>query len=391
MVRVQCLEDSIDQALLRFSVTDTGIGLSDEQKGRLFEAFNQADNSTTRKYGGTGLGLSICKKLVDMMGGEIGVDSEFGKGSCFYFTLRLEKSLALNQCSCPEQETTESDLALLRRAYLLVVEDNSVNQELMMAVLANKGIYADLASNGLEAVDMVDRHEYSAVLMDCLMPEMDGYDAARIIRANPRHADLPIIAMTANVMQEDRQRCLNSGMNDHIGKPIDWTRLFQILAFHIKSAKNTQSADVLSFSDDDDGFGFPALPGVNQESAKRQVGNNLPVYRKLLAVFKQNHADDVALIRKHYQTGDLKRAAEITHKLSGSVNSVAHEQFASLLCELEHSLKRGDNLDLEARLQQAEDWLADLISAIDRYFREEPFANQAQSDQDISPEESLSD
>ncbi|MDD2761464.1 MAG: ATP-binding protein, partial [Methylomonas sp.] len=365
MVSVQCLDISADQVLLRFSVTDTGIGLSSEQQGRLFEAFNQADNSTTRKYGGTGLGLSICKKLVDAMGGEIGVESELGKGSCFYFTLALPKAGAVQRLYS-EPVMSDDALASLQQAYLLVVEDNPVNQELMMAVLANKGLRADLANNGQEAIAMVDHRDYSAVLMDCLMPVMDGFEATRIIRSNPRHADLPIIAMTANVMQQDRQRCLDSGMNDHIGKPIDWRQLFQALARYIKPRAQQVP---LPFTSDEAGedLDFPQLPGVNPQRAKFQVSHNLQLYCKLLAVFKENHADDMALIRWHYRAGDRKGAAEIAHKLAGSVNSVGHEQLARLLNSLEQIFRQDDDVMPESQLQRAEELLTELTGAIDRY------------------------
>ncbi|QPK64496.1 response regulator [Methylomonas sp. LL1] len=380
VLRVEALSNTASQAQLRFSVTDTGIGLSAEHQSRLFEAFNQADNSTTRKYGGTGLGLSICKKLVGAMNGDIGVESQLGKGSCFYFSLVLDKLTEEARLSEPEIVAVSDPMPLLRQAYLLVVEDNPINQELMMAVLANKGIRADLAVNGEEAVSMVDQNDYSAVLMDCLMPVMDGYQATRAIRGNPSHAELPIIAMTANVMQPDRLRCLESGMNDHIGKPIEWDQLFQILARWV----NTQSARIpstlISASIAADIPNFPLPTGVDGPRARLQVGNNPLVYRKLLALLREQHADDIAKTRACYQSGDRIGAAEIIHKLAGSVNSIAHRELATLLLELEQEFRLGGDSPLDRQLQQAETLLLQMMNEVDRLLAEAPSLDIAEQD-----------
>jgi diguanylate cyclase (GGDEF)-like protein len=231
IVRAQLLSFDIDQAYLRFCVTDTGIGLSDVQQSQLFNAFTQADNSTTRLYGGTGLGLAICKDLVAAMGGAIGVESHLGLGSSFYFTVKLgvgtqiesKSELLLLPIPCSDKYPA------LRNAYVLLVEDNLINQEFMPEILNHEGIRVDLASNGEEALVMIDINDYTAVLMDCQMPVMDGFDTTMRIRSNPRFADLPIIAMTGNVMTQDIERCLASGMNDHIGKPVDWELFFPML------------------------------------------------------------------------------------------------------------------------------------------------------------------
>jgi diguanylate cyclase (GGDEF)-like protein/PAS domain S-box-containing protein len=234
IVQVQLLSSDADQASLRFSVTDTGIGLSDEQKSHLFSAFTQADNSTTRLYGGTGLGLVISKNLVVAMGGTIGVESRLGLGSHFYFTVNFDVQLKSKPDSLPESINTSDKYPTLRNAYILFVEDNLINQEFMPEILGHEGIRVDLASNGEEAIAMIGLKDYSAVLMDCQMPVMDGFEASRRIRADPRFANLPIIAMTGNVMTEDRERCFASGMNDHIGKPVEWDLFFQTLERWIK-------------------------------------------------------------------------------------------------------------------------------------------------------------
>jgi diguanylate cyclase (GGDEF)-like protein/PAS domain S-box-containing protein len=229
IVHVQLLRADADQASLRFSVTDTGIGLSNAQQSQIFSAFTQADNSTTRLYGGTGLGLAISKNLVVAMEGTIGVESRLGLGSRFYFTVPFGVQFKGKPEVVPIPSITVDRYPTLRNAYVLLVEDNLINQEFMPEIMANEGIRVDLASNGKEAIEMLGQNEYSAVLMDCQMPVMDGFQATRLIRTDPRFARLPIIAMTGNVMSEDRERCLASGMNDHIGKPIEWELFFQTL------------------------------------------------------------------------------------------------------------------------------------------------------------------
>lgn len=231
-VQVQALDSK--EVCLCFSVIDTGIGLSKKQQSRLFSAFNQADESTTRRYGGTGLGLSISKDLAEAMGGTIEVESCLGVGSIFYFTVTLTMQAEAKPRPPSQQAHTPDKHPALSGAYLLLVEDNLVNQEVMMEILGNSGIKVDLANNGAEAITLIGKNRYSAVLMDCQMPIMDGFKASRIIRADPRFADLPIIAMTANVMAEEREHCLASGMNDHIGKPIEWEVFFQTLARWVK-------------------------------------------------------------------------------------------------------------------------------------------------------------
>lgn len=236
-VDVQLLFSDDNQAHVRFNVVDSGIGMSEVQKNQLFTPFSQADSSTTRKYGGTGLGLSICKQLVEAMGGTIGVESQSGLGSRFYFELPMD--IAAETWSNPScrslkvnSATKKLDLTNLK---LLLVEDNIINQELTIAMLQEENIWVDLANNGSEAIEMLYENSYSAVLMDCHMPVMDGFEATRVIRSDSRFSNLPIIAMTANVMTEDRERCFASGMNEYIGKPIDWDQLFQILERLVKA------------------------------------------------------------------------------------------------------------------------------------------------------------
>jgi PAS domain S-box-containing protein len=229
-LRTQLLSLEAQQACLHFSVTDTGIGLDLAHKNKLFEAFNQADNSTTRIYGGTGLGLSISKQLVQAMGGAINIESQEGVGSCFSFTITL--AVATSPASNPLPKTSlkhEVKYPSLLNARILVVEDNLVIQEFIPDIMGHEGMLVDLANNGVEALTLLEHNVYAAVLLDCQMPIMDGFEASRRIRANPRFDSLPIIAMTGNVDASDHQRCLDCGMNDFISKPVDWEQAFLTL------------------------------------------------------------------------------------------------------------------------------------------------------------------
>lgn len=360
-VRVNVVQISNDgqRACLRFNVIDTGIGLSEEQQSHLFEAFNQADNSTTRKYGGTGLGLTISKNLVEAMGGTIGIDSRPGQGSNFYFTVLL--ALQRQAKSTGQERRYPSAIEpRLAAARLLIVEDNPVNQELMLDILRNNGIHADLATNGVEAIAMVEQTVYSAVLMDCLMPVMDGYEASRIIRNNPRFADLPIIAMTANVMAEDRERCLTNGMNDHIGKPIDWEQFFSVLARWLPPQSSMPTVDSAALAD------FPPLTDIDLAAVREQTGDSLALYLKILTLFRAKHANDVDAIRDAYSGGDYQTAIRLAHNLKGSASNVANTRLYALAEELQQALIRREDQQIPALLSRIDASLTVLLQEIER-------------------------
>ena len=231
IISVRRAEEQSEEVLLRFEVRDTGIGISADDQKRLFTAFEQADGSMTRRYGGTGLGLAIRKRLTQMMGGQIGVDSQPGNGSTFWFTVRLSKDrepLATEDNPTPysAEETLKTQYA---GTHLLLVEDEPVNQEVSRELLEALGFTVDLANDGIEAVERAKNTDYALILMDVQMPHMNGMDATQAIRALPGRAATPILAMTANAFDEDRQRCIDAGMNDHIGKPVDPEVLFQTL------------------------------------------------------------------------------------------------------------------------------------------------------------------
>jgi len=224
-LKVELLNYEAQHARLRFSVLDTGIGLSLDQQSQLFKAFIQADNSTTRLYGGTGLGLAICEELVRAMGGSIIVESQVDVGSCFSFIINFEIPVLL-----PETEPLRLyQYPGLKNAKILVAEDNLVISEFIPDIMAYEGMHVDIARDGSEVLALLELNKYDAVLMDCQMPVMDGFETARRIRTDPRFDKLPIIAMTGYVFDQERERCFENGMNDFISKPVAWDDAFLTL------------------------------------------------------------------------------------------------------------------------------------------------------------------
>jgi CheY-like chemotaxis protein len=269
VIRVRLESEDERNVTIRFSVSDTGIGIPANRQDILFSPFTQVDGSTTRQYGGTGLGLAISKQLARLMGGKIGLESEVGKGSTFWFTAVFEKQPAGSESTDEGLAKIEGEGAIDRSAAnpsisendkrkirILVAEDNPVNQKVAQAMMRKMGFRADVMANGQEAVNALQTIPYDLVLMDCHMPEMDGFEATRCIRQqgskalNPR---IPIIAMTASTMQGDREKCIQVGMNDFIAKPVQIKELAEMLArwLAITTNDNLQSESGIRSHDEE--------------------------------------------------------------------------------------------------------------------------------------------
>jgi len=251
-LRADIVEEDAHAVLLRFTVEDTGIGIAADALPRLFSAFEQVDNTTTRKYGGTGLGLAITRRLAELMGGTAGASSTPGQGSTFWFTARLRKQ----EDTVHEPATTSADACRpapdLAPHRILLVEDEPINREVASMMLEDAGLVVDTAEDGLQAVDRLEKQEYALILMDMQMPNMDGLEATRCIRRLPLGRAVPIIAMTANAFEEDRSRCLAAGMDDFISKPADPERLIQVISHWLSQGRTGGPEE----------FPRPSLPGT---------------------------------------------------------------------------------------------------------------------------------
>ena len=240
-VRAHVVEEDTLSILLKIEVADQGIGISPEQQVLLFQAFSQADTSTSRKYGGTGLGLTISRRIANLMGGDVGMSSKEGHGSTFWATVRIRRAVHDRRVDArPETYSAREKLAHRFSGYrILVAEDDPLNQEVSALLLSDASLKTDLANNGQEALEMAGNGGYALILMDVQMPIMNGLDAARAIRRLPGMSEIPILAITANAFNEDRDACLAAGMNAHVSKPIDPDAFYATLWHWLKKSETS--------------------------------------------------------------------------------------------------------------------------------------------------------
>jgi two-component system sensor histidine kinase/response regulator len=432
-VVIRLREQSDKEVLLYCAVRDTGIGLTEEQRGLLFQPFQQADTSTTRKYGGTGLGLAISMKLAKLMHGEVGVDSEYGKCSTFWFTARLGKGTGIKRPrilsaqplkrlphmgmvtayggeeiiksaekvgmedvlikpvsasvlfdsvasvlgGSPSERRVMGDapsllaenLAAIKGARILLVEDNELSQEVATELLRDAGFIVDIAENGEVAVRKVKEAAYDIVLMDMQMPVMDGITATREIRKLPQFGELPIVAMTANAMEGDRELCLEAGMNDHVAKPVEPDDLWKALLKWVKvKARHAVGETVPTATRPATDSEIPAdITGLDTESGLRRMLGKKPLYMSMLRKFVAGQKNTVAAIRAAFENGDLDTAERLAHTIKGVAGNIGAAQVQVLAAEVERAVREREPRDqMDALLDTLAVPLGELVAALER-------------------------
>ncbi|AMK75715.1 MULTISPECIES: PAS domain-containing protein [Methylomonas] len=334
------LRRSAQQTCLQFSISDTGIGMNAEKQAKLFQAFSQGDSSVTRNYGGTGLGLIISKQLVEQMGGTISVSSQENLGSTFTFSVKLGITSLASIRNAQYQQKHPIDTSKLRHisgARVLLVEDNEVNRIVAIELLEQAHLQVDVAENGEIALSKLQQTDYDCVLMDVQMPVMDGYQTTKRLRAIPGCQTLPVIAMTANAMSNDRNKCLQADMDDFVSKPILPETLYATLVKWIlpRAGEKTQ---INPNGDERETHPLPYLYGIDTTAGLQHTAGNRTVYRKVLLKFAENHADTMNDIDQAFTRNDYDKAYQLVHTLKGLVGSLGALQLQSHLVRLEESL-----------------------------------------------------
>jgi two-component system sensor histidine kinase/response regulator len=344
-IHVHMAQEDEHCCLLRFEVRDHGIGMTELEKDKLFQSFQQADTSTTREYGGTGLGLAICKQLAQLMGGDVGVDSMAGAGSCFWFTARVGKLDGTPQGALDQahqhaaqlrvREQAQAVLAAMKGARILLVEDNTFNQQIALEMLEEAGSTVCLANNGLEALDLLRQAQFDCVLMDVQMPIMDGLEATRRIRQDAKLSHIRVLAMTANATNEDRDRCMQAGMDDFITKPIQPALLCQTVARWLPE----REAPPAPAAKPHVAGGFRTLAGdpaiIDLSILAKLLSYNQDKVRKFAFKFLETTQDGFNDIDTALKTGDIARVRELGHRIKSSARTVGAIGLADLCLALE--------------------------------------------------------
>jgi two-component system sensor histidine kinase/response regulator len=365
-IRVDLVDLSGRRAVLHFSVSDTGIGMTEEQQQHLFQIFSQADSSITRRYGGTGLGLAICKRLVELMGGAIGVESIFGQGSVFSFTLPIE--LGGVTVLAPLKPAAEASCQL-RGMKILLAEDNEINQEVTVALLRRKGMEVTVANNGAEAVEALRKGSFACVLMDIQMPVMDGYTACREIRRQPQHKDLPVIALTANVMAGDQEKSREAGMNGHIGKPFNEEELFAVLSRVVCPGRRCFEAPPLEPQQNKQDDMFTALVGIDTEKGLANTMHDPDFYRRILRLFQADQLDFAEKFTESIQRGDQNGATRLAHTLKSVAATVGASALQEVAGQLELLCRQG--AEIQPQLEQTGAELERVLTGIVQFLEKD--------------------
>ncbi|MBJ6749258.1 PAS domain S-box protein [Geomonas anaerohicana] len=351
-------------ATLRFSISDTGIGMDAKQREGLFTPFTQADNSTTRRYGGTGLGLAICRELVQLMEGQVWVESEPGRGSTFSFTARFGLAGA-GQVALAEPVAVGDGTLGAPGMRVLLVEDNPINQEVARFILERGGVTVELARNGAEALSMVHAPgaQYHAVLMDVHMPVMDGLEATRRMRLDPALERLPIIAMTASALPGERLLCHEAGMNDQVDKPINVPGLFATLRRWVGTLPRIAEPPVAEPLPAD--LELPDhAPGLELQRAKARIQDGR-LLRRLLVTFHRDNRELVRRVAAAAGAGDLKEARRLIHTVKGSAGNLGAIWLGSAAASLELALQGNDASQVHETLERFAEKLEEVMTSIE--------------------------
>ncbi|MDZ5460887.1 hybrid sensor histidine kinase/response regulator [Azohydromonas lata] len=379
LLQEQEQEEQGPRLLLRFAVEDTGVGIPAEALPRLFEAFEQAETSTNRKFGGTGLGLVITKRFAELMGGNAGVQSDPGHGSTFWFTARLGCGRPVEQLG-PESAQAESWLRQRHAgARVLVADDNEINREVAEELLRAAGLHVEVAQDGQEAVAKAGAGDFDLVLMDVQMPVVDGLSAARILRSDARFARLPILAMTANAFDEDRAACLAAGMNDFVSKPVDPGQLYATLGRWLPAGSgNAQPAahDGRPVLEQPAGATpqdavlarLERLPGFHAHQAVANLLGLKDRYLAVLRLFCEHHGQEAQRIAQMLRDGQWQQARQAAHALKGAVATLGGAAMAETAAALERRLQQPPNEtdapELAALVDELEARLRALVRAV---------------------------
>ncbi len=354
------------QVELRLFVRDTGIGISAEAQAGLFKEFSQADQSTSRRFGGSGLGLAITHRLLRLMGGSIRVESAPGQGSLFEIQLKLPIATETLQPSLAAVDAEKQLKSRFPNLRVLLAEDNPINQEVTVDLLQAVAAQIDVANDGAEAVALAKKTRYDLMLMDMQMPVMNGLEATRQIRALENGATVPIIALTANAFDEDRERCRQAGMNDHLGKPVEAQAVYRVMLHWLTLPDVTTPTPearpepvsaprsaAIELAQDDPITALVGLPGFDVEAGLRYLGGNAMVYRRILRRYAEVNADVPARIEAALAAGDADTVRTLAHGLKGASATLGLSQVREAALAVEMAVREGRPMSEVATLLPA--------------------------------------